>query len=1346
MTKSVVNRVVAYFLVTMLIITGSISAGNFSFATTETGKGILFPLGGMTQWLGAFHTPGIEELTWCIDMGHTGIPQGNLAHRSTLPEQISDLGISEDLRVVSTTEAAWLLYQYQDIDETVSRAALAFIIHASFDKETASWGNLGGREKIQGTLAYLQNHHPQVIAKVREYVANARNYAVKMPLQLVHSYSGEETGTVTKIGVLNHAGNYVPGQKFALRLIGPAVFDSNGSDMIVGETASEPLSFNWRVTGNGEVKVRVRYENLPGRELSKLVQDANYQDMITTALVPSGKVTSLVSETGLVKVFYDFQPELKSQVLEAVSPGETATDIVDVYATKAGAGQWLKSRGKYIPIKWQVELHYLGEEMPAKNQMKSLKQVANFPYVTPGPGRYQVSAPIKEKGFYTWVWKMKRTDQGEQAKHVIADWQDPLGLEAETFVKPFTPRIRSQQNLISKRGGSDAKFFLNDWIEQSGFPADHPNFAGYGGIRSDRKEVNHYLYCVKSTGKNLNEANPDKKPKSGDRSIPVKELILDNTLNPDKTARPAEPESPNTDEKTLVWEGTTPARNGIFTIAALDNSPGLHVQALDCRGRLVFVSEFKGDDRVIPLRTDIDDPEESYIPDQPQITTQAYDAHTREKHLSFTPDNPQQVCIKDRIRYSELAAGEEYTLITRLGDKHTRTLIQEDGEEIKSVMRFTPKHRNGEIETQICAEKAKILGKQLVVFERLERKGKDPIIHEDWNDKDQSVYAPKLSTQAWTEGKGQQEFSPSLQDQIIYDELEVTGAMPQRDYWVKVGLKNPQGQELKGVKLLSLETLNTRAASPNAVNPGNNPSTPKDIKPGNNPSTNSGQNRDEEKNRIEEHHNPEEKIIRIHTNENGEARITLRASLSAQELSARYQDSNQSKWEQNILEKIKPTATPRKYIALQQYFVGKLSEQDLAKELDPDELEKILKTPYSSETKLPAYVTFTENIYTDENLVSLVYQHQELNNPKQQLKINPFPRIYTSAQAGEHNSKLLSNWDNDEKVAGRENSGTLADTNSREKEKTHSVKAKDTVTYQNLIPGEKYRLVASLQTQNGQKIAQNSKEFTPTHSNGSIEITIPLALEPYLGATLVVYEELYQINSIKDAKAEKAKLVAEHKDKQAHSQTLYIPLVRSRLLEANPGDNGDTDPISIASNNVPALTGRDNASVNNRVTASNQGENKNSNNKNSNNKELVLYDYLYYSGLEPGRSYSFNSQLVEAKTAQVIPLKNFQPLRFIADNTGKALVKYRVDEAQYHSGEAWVSTQELYEENPRGKRLLFRDYDLDNALQTYVRPVLAVTGFRSNLILAISLWSLGLGIIVVQGVGYHRNRDMKRKN
>lgn len=807
----------------------------------KTGPGYLVPskmAGAPKHWLGA-HQPvtGDGKLAWCIEMGPMGIAPGQTVTKETLTGAgaMTNYG-GGDVDLTNVAQVAWILDKYENVNTNDSRAAISMIIHFNLEINKNS---AASRAEIYRVWGWLQANHPAATNLARKYVQEAKASGVHSYTSTSHTGEGKREGTITNIGIKNVSGNHIAGIPYTLTLKGPAVFTASGKNTLSGKTANKPITVNWRSTGNGKVSFIARYTYKDA--LTKLTGPAGKQRMIQGHPDPSHKNVP----GGEWKVIYDFQPMATSKVTEpsvAATKGEISDTIKAFADPKYANPEWIKD----TEVTYKGEVYYMGETLPAKAQAvpAGAKPVATTSLKFTAPGEQTATVKADKPGFYTWVWSVDKKSQ-KKPDLIHANWTDGYTVAGETQVKRIVGKITSKNNVIKVHSGSDAKFFLNDWVKVEGFPTNHPTFAGYGAIKADHKTIDQHLYCV-----------------------PSKTKLVEGV----------------TKGMTPVKSWTIPAKNGDYRIADyFPEAPGEHIQDIDCRGTLVFVSEFAGDNRVEPLRTSELDPNESFVPDQPGIHTTATDKADGDKFLPLTG----MVTIKDKVTYRELAAGKEYTLQATLMDKATGKPFQDcndaatvtdysgkiekvvndfaakikingsyeyaikngkvsskalnsivpgfgEGRELDSLIKaagysledifgqgaigramshstrtpdgktasggtvgiyspkktvdveklakaisselvkylkdhpqkseakdckpvtatkkFTPTHRNGTVEIDIPVRAELLKGKTTVVFEDVLREGKEPIVHHDINDRDQTVYSPDAKTTA-TDGR-----------------------------------------------------------------------------------------------------------------------------------------------------------------------------------------------------------------------------------------------------------------------------------------------------------------------------------------------------------------------------------------------------------------------------------------------------------------------------------------------------------------------------------------------------------------------------------------------------------------
>lgn len=806
-----------------------------------TGPGYLVPskmAGAPKHWLGAHQSvTGDGKLAWCVEMGPMAIAPGQTVTKETLTGAgaMTNYG-GGDVDLTNVAQVAWILDKYENVNTNDSRAAISMIIHFNLEINKNS---AASKAEIYRVWGWLQANHPAAVNLARKYVQEAKASGVHSYTSTSHTGEGKREGTINNIGIKNVSGNHIAGIPYTLTLKGPAVFTASGKNTLSGKTVNKPITVNWRATGNGKVSFTVKYTYKDA--LTKLTGPAGKQRMIANRADPSHKTVP----GGEWKVIYDFQPMATSKVTEpsvAATKGEISDTIKAFADPKYANPEWIKD----TEVTYKGEVYYMGETLPAKAQAvpAGAKPVATTSLKFTAPGEQTATVKADKPGFYTWVWSVDKKSQ-KKPDLIHANWTDGYTVAGETQVKRIVGKITSKNNVIKVHSGSDAKFFLNDWVKVEGFPTNHPTFAGYGAIKADHKTIDQHLYCV-----------------------PSKTKLVEGV----------------TKGMTPVKSWTIPAKNGDYRIADyFPEAPGEHIQDIDCRGTLVFVSEFAGDNRVEPLRTSELDPNESFVPDQPGIHTTATDKADGDKFLPLTG----MVTIKDKVTYRELAAGKEYTLQATLMDKATGKPFQDcndaatvtdysgtiekvvndfaakikingsyeyaikngkvsskalnsivpgfgEGRELDSLIKaagysledifgqgaigramshstrtpdgktasggtvgiyspkktvdveklakaisselvkylkdhpqkseakdckpvtatkkFTPTHRNGVVEIDIPVRAELLKGKTTVVFEDVLREGKEPIVHHDINDRDQTVYSPDAKTTA-TDGK-----------------------------------------------------------------------------------------------------------------------------------------------------------------------------------------------------------------------------------------------------------------------------------------------------------------------------------------------------------------------------------------------------------------------------------------------------------------------------------------------------------------------------------------------------------------------------------------------------------------
>lgn len=115
-------------------------------------------------------------------------------------------------------------------------------------------------------------------------------------------------------------------------------------------------------------------------------------------------------------------------------------------------------------------------------------------------------------------------------------------------------------------------------------------------------------------------------------------------------------------------------------------------------------------------------------------------------HYAATDD---AVTLVDTVSYTGLKKGKTYTLKGKLMNQKTgEALLDADGKEITSEKKFTPKTAEGSIEVEFDFDASKLAGCDVTVFEYCYLDDTLITSHEDINDQDQTVHFPSIGTTA----------------------------------------------------------------------------------------------------------------------------------------------------------------------------------------------------------------------------------------------------------------------------------------------------------------------------------------------------------------------------------------------------------------------------------------------------------------------------------------------------------------------------------------------------------------------------------------------------------------------
>ena len=683
-------------LAAMVVVCASlIAASPASLAAGSWVRGV--PINGLSGWLGTWipytgqPVPGL-----CIQADAVNPAAEVVVSPSQLTIQPS-LSRPADLSV-DIPQMAYIMKWYTPTslefsNTDVDAAATAFLAHVNFENSRNAQAN------VNTLLASV----PQNIqSRARQMVAEAKASGV-VGWQ-AGSVTGERMrfGTIDGIGVKNGANAYVAGKPFTITLNGPAVFEASGTNTYTGTTASAPVGgIQWRSTANGTVSYHVDYADLGASALGYASPGGGRQDVIW---FDQDKGRSETVAGPSFEVIFDFQPIATSNV--GTSKVIDSTTLVDTITAMAdpnyGDGKWLEIDGQPVPVVYEGTAYALGEEPvdPRDEVPADAKAVATASFTAEGPGEHTVSVDVAglAPGFYTWVWKVVKDGQpgtiGDPAidikELVHADWHDQFGLGDETTSRRFKANVDTSLSVRETKSGS----YLVDDMFVTDMPESHPNFAARAGFKADELKFTQKLLF-----------------------FPQGQAVTDENIAAAETISEVQVDASN---------GFKPSV-GSTKFKMKDGEPGTYV----------FVTSFAGDDRVAPFTTSVTDKTEQYVVEgnPPTLKTTATDKADGDKSLASSG----MVTITDKVCYTNLKAGKEYTLTGTLMDKATGEPLMVEGKPVTASKTFTPEKADGCENVDFTIDASMLVGKTTVVFERLEHDGQTIAVHTDINDEGQTV-------------------------------------------------------------------------------------------------------------------------------------------------------------------------------------------------------------------------------------------------------------------------------------------------------------------------------------------------------------------------------------------------------------------------------------------------------------------------------------------------------------------------------------------------------------------------------------------------------------------------------
>lgn len=183
-----------------------------------------------------------------------------------------------------------------------------------------------------------------------------------------------------------------------------------------------------------------------------------------------------------------------------------------------------------------------------------------------------------------------------------------------------------------------------------------------------------------------------------------------------------------------------------------------------------------------------------------EIGTQATDATTNSQQMA---NAERDITVNDVVSYAGLTPGKTYTAVGRLVNEKEETITDKDGKEVTATKEFTPESTDGTVTVTfkftLSDKQAEALtGKKIVAFEEIQDNGTTIASHTDINDEAQTIFVPKVETEATDNGA---HVAMGHKNQTIVDKVTCSNLIVGKKYKVS-GVLMTVDDEGKETKLL----------------------------------------------------------------------------------------------------------------------------------------------------------------------------------------------------------------------------------------------------------------------------------------------------------------------------------------------------------------------------------------------------------------------------------------------------------------------------------------------------------------------------------------------------------------
>ena len=596
-----------------------------------------------------------------------------------------------------------------------------------------------------------------------------------------------------------------------------------------------------------------------------------------------------------------------------------------------------------------------------------------------------------------------------------------------------------------------------------------------------------------------------------------------------------------------------------------------NTKGLDDTTVVVFEKMFYGKAE-IAAHEDINDKGQTiYIP---SVKTTAIDEKTATKLTLAEKD----IHIVDKVAYRNLVPGEKYTVTGTAIDKTTGETLKDDaGKDVTAKASFKAEKANGTVDVEFVFDGSTLAGKTVVMYENIYYNNKLVGVHADISDEAQIIYVPSVKTAA-TDTKTETKLTYAEKDIKITDTVEYTNLIPGKTYKVtgtamdkKTGkvIKDADGKAVTSEAEITPETADGKV-DVDFIFDGSNLAGKTIV--------------------MFEEIRYENRLVGVHADINDEAQ-TIYVPAIATEALDEVTGIHLSNAGDDV--KVKDTVTYKNLIPGLTYRVaGTVMDKDTKKPLQNggrDITAEAVFTPETADGTVDVEFTFSAKEFAGKTMV--LFEKLYLVKNADNADANPDDTQHASESGNTQNK--TDNTSNKVEVDNEDN--TPAD-NSEVKEvliavhedyndenqticvpqiKTTAKDAKsgtsmfyaeksakivDTVSYRNLVPGKKYKVVGTaVDKSNGAPVIANGNnvtaeaEFVAKEATGKVDVVFTFDASLLAGRTIVMFENVYYENN----------LIATHADITDEAQTLYVPKIGTTAIDGERKDHSSTADSSV---------------------------------------------------------------------------------------------------------------------------------------------------------------------------------------